>query len=186
MKPLIPLACALLTAACAADGGWNVDTVTRVNVEPAYQPNAASVFAGAGGWTTISGTTRDGASPEEIAAALRMPASVAHRTIRAAPVNEAQGGPSLLLVFAPQGAVLGDKACRGDYPAGGTAGPDRLNVYGVFCSSYGTAATEAMLTTAGSPVPSDPDFTRRLGQLMNALFPINNIELSDNCRTRSC
>lgn len=187
MKPLAPLALALLTAACAADGGWNVDTVTRVNVEPAYQPNAASVFAGAGGWTTISGTTKDGASPEEIADALRMPARVWPRTIRAAPTGETQGGPSLLLVFAPQGAVLGDKACRGDFPSGGTAGPERLNVYGVFCSSYGTAATEAMLTTAGSPVPSDPDFTQRLGQLMNALFPAVNIDLADGaCRTRNC
>lgn len=187
MKPLAPLACALLLSACAADGGWNVDTVTRVDIKPAYQPNAASVFAGSGGWTTITGTTQDGASAEEIAAAMRLPARLWPRTVRAAPEGEAQGGPALLLVFAPQGAVIGDKACRGEYASGGTAGPERLNVYGVFCTSYGNSGTEAMLTTAGSPVPSDPDFAARLGQLLNALFPVINIDLADGaCRTRNC
>lgn len=183
MSRIAPIVAAALLAACTG-GGPGVVTVTRNDISPNYQPLSVSVFAGSGGRATILGSTRDGASAEEIAAAIRLPAHVAPRTIRAAPTAEAQGGPHLVLVFAPQGAVTARKACRGEV-SGGVAGPE-LKVFGVFCSSYGTPVSEALLTSPDSPIPSDPDFGHRMSYLINAVAPATNPEAGDGCFMGGC
>lgn len=170
---------ALAMAGCAQVGGG--DLVYADFVSPSYQPNAASVFA-ARGETVIVGSTRDNASPEEIAAALRLPARFAHRTVRAAAT--AQTGPHVVLVFAPSGGTTPNKACSG-LATGGVAG-DPLKVLGVFCSSYGSAMTEAVYSANGSPVPSDPDFSQRFSVLLNMIMPIRNSEFEPGCRGKGC
>lgn len=173
MKSVIALAAsALALSACA--GGFPGDTVTLDRVRQNYEPVSVSVFAGGGGRATISGATRDGAGRDEIAAALRLPAFVSPRTVRAAPPDERPGGPHLALVIAPKNLVTFSSLCRGE-AEGGVAG-DELVVYGAFCSSYGTPVTEGRFTASGSPVPSDPDFGSRLSILMNELMPVSNPE----------
>ncbi|WP_340108540.1 hypothetical protein [Pikeienuella sp. HZG-20] len=173
MKRLLLVASAAAAlSACATGGGLPLDVVTRTMIEPNYDSSSVSVFAASGGATTILGSTRDGASPDEIAAALRLPAHLAQRTVHAAPTGEAQNGPHLVLVFAPQSAASARDACRGEV-SGGVAGSP-LKVFGAFCSSYGTPASEALFTAAGSPTPSDPDFGKRLSVLMSVLMPAVN------------
>lgn len=172
---------ALALAACVA--GRAGDIVTLDNVAVNYEPLSVSVFAGGGGYATIEGTTRDGASREEIAAALRLPPFLAQRTVRAAPEGERQDGPHLVLIFAPQGAATPHRACRGEVE-GGAAG-ETLTVFGVFCSSFGEPVSEALFTAAGSPVPSDPDFGDRLSVLMNEVMPITNPD-SQGCSYGRC
>ncbi|MEM7544577.1 MAG: hypothetical protein AAF367_03495 [Pseudomonadota bacterium] len=167
----ISLLAALALTACTGGAGTNfADNVTRDLIYPNYEPISVSVFAGGGGNAVIVGTTRDGASAEEIAANIRLPAFVAPRTIRAA--TEAQTGPHLVLVFAPQGRTTPRRACSGQ-AQGGQAG-DTLVVLGVFCSSFGTPVSEGLFTASGSPVPSDPDFRQRLSVLMNNIMPVRN------------
>ncbi|QIE54307.1 hypothetical protein G5B40_01910 [Pikeienuella piscinae] len=175
------LTAAALLCACAGPGA---DVVTRNDISPNYQPIWVSVFSGAGGQATILGSTSDGASADEIAAAIRLPAHVSQRTIRAAPPAEAQGGPHLVLVFAPKGDVTARKACRGEV-AGGVAGSE-LKVFGAFCTSYGSPVTEGLLSLPDSPTPSDPDFGRRMSYLLNALMPATNPEAGEGCFMGGC
>lgn len=172
------LAALTLTACVGSGGGQFSDTVTRDDISPNYEPISVSVFVGGGGNAVILGTTRDGASADEIAANLRTPAYVSPRTIRAAP--DAQTGPHLVLVFAPQSGTTALKACSGQ-GKGGTAG-DTLVVLGVFCSSFGTPVTEALFTANGSPVPSDPNFRQRLSTLMTAVMPPSNPDFGNQFR----
>ncbi|MFV0474577.1 MAG: hypothetical protein ACK5MQ_10295 [Pikeienuella sp.] len=173
----LPTAIAALALAACAGG---LDMVTRVDMSPNYAPQWVSVFAASGGEATILGTTRDNASADEIAAALRLPAHVGRRALSAAPPGEAQGGAHLVLVFTPSGGVTGRKACRGEV-SGGVAGPESLKVVGVFCTSYGTPVSEGQIDLKGSPVPSDPDFGRRMSYLMNAIMPAVNPQADSGC-----
>ncbi|MEM8754624.1 MAG: hypothetical protein AAGF90_16740 [Pseudomonadota bacterium] len=165
---------ALLAACAGAPGPALGDRVISKEVYPNYEPISVSVFAGSGGFARIVGTTRDGASAEEIASAVRLPAFVSPRQLRAAPAGERLSGPHLALVFAPKSGATPRKACRGE-AEGGQAG-DNLVVLAAFCSSFGTPVSEATLTAVGSPSPSDPDFRRRLSFLMNAVMPPFNPE----------
>lgn len=172
MKRILAAAAATsLLSACVGEI-QGIDSVSRIDVRALYYPGDVSVFAGGGGVTSIRGTTRDGASAEEIASKLRLPAWFHPRTITAAPAGEELDGPHLVLVFAPQGGIPARKACRGE-AEGGTAGP-QLMVVAVFCSSYDTPRSYAVLTTDGSPVPSDPDFGHRFVHLMNEVMPSSN------------
>ena len=164
LKPLT--AAALL----ACPGLAAADTVIQDYIDPNYQPEYVSVFAGAGGEAVILGSTRDGAGPDEIAAAIRLPANFNPRTIRAA--TTARTGPHLVLVFAPAGGTTPKKACAGE-ARGGVAGAE-LRILGVFCSGAGRPVTEAVFVASGSPVPSDPDFGRRLASFMRMLAPPSN------------
>lgn len=159
-----------ILAGCAGGASPLDTTVTRSDVMPNYEPISVSVFAGSGGHAVIEGATRDGASAEAIAASIRLPAHVAPRTIRAASKAERQSGPHLVLVFAPKSGTTSGKACRGE-AEGGQAGDDVLTVFGVFCSSYGTPVSDAVLTLKGSPTPSDPNFQHRMSFLMNTVMP---------------
>lgn len=162
--------CALTVASGCAYGPANADYVMQDYIDPNYQPEYVSVFAGAGGEAAIIGATRDGASPDEIAASIRLPAYFNPRTIRAA--KTARTGPHLVLVFAPAGGTTPKKACSGE-ARGGVAGAE-LRILGAFCSSAGRPVTEAVFVASGSPVPSDPDFGRRLASFMNKLTPPSN------------
>lgn len=161
--------CAAL-AFFALPGAAAADYVMQQYIAPNYQPEYVSVFAGAGGEAAILGTTRDGASADEIAAAIRLPAYFNPRTIRAA--KTARTGPHLVLVIAPAGGTTPRKACAGE-AQGGVAGAE-LKILGAFCSSSGRAVTEAVFVASGSPVPSDPDFGRRMASFMQALTPPTN------------
>ncbi|MFN3259602.1 MAG: hypothetical protein ACE37J_03490 [Pikeienuella sp.] len=161
---------ALLAASSCTTGPAPADLVIQDYIDPNYQPEYVSVFAGAGGEAAIIGATRDGAGPEEIAAAIQLPAYFNPRTIRAA--TTARTGPHLVLVIAPESGATPRKACSGE-ARGGVAGPE-LRILGAFCSSAGRPVTEAMFVAAGSPVPSDPDFGRRLTSFMAKLTPPSN------------
>lgn len=179
-RAFVALAAAAL-AGCAGMGFVSdPGVVTRMDMSPNYAPNWVSVFAGSGAHATILGATRDNATPEDLAAAMRLPAHVHPRTIRAAPAGEAQGGAHLVLVFAPQGSVTSRKACRGE-ASGGVAGPEGLKVFGAFCTSYGRPVSEGMITFSGSPVPSDPDFGRQMSYLLNAIMPLTNPQAERGC-----
>ncbi len=181
---LVP-ALALTIAACSAGSPASPlfgDTVTNEYIAPNYEPISVSVAAGGGGQSVILGTTRDGASAEEIAVAIRFPAFVSPRTITAS--AEALTGPHLVLVFAPQGPVTPLKACSGQ-AKGGQAGAV-LTVFAAFCSSFGTPVSEGMFTAADSPVPSDPDFGRRMSVLMNAVMPVTNPDFQNGCFAGNC
>lgn len=180
IKRVLAAAAAATLAGCAGAFVSDPGIVTRMDISPNYAPNWVSVFAGSGAEATILGATRDQATPDELAAAMRLPAHVAPRTIRAAPAGEAQGGAHLVLVFAPQGSVTSRKACRGEV-TGGVAGPEGLKVFGAFCTSYGTPVSEGMITFSGSPVPSDPDFGRQMSFLLNAIMPPTNPQAERGC-----
>ncbi|MEM7544578.1 MAG: hypothetical protein AAF367_03500 [Pseudomonadota bacterium] len=172
MKRFTAIATAIALSASAASAFSFIDNVTRDYVDPNYYPIDASVFAGGGGRTTIVGTTRDGASAEEIAANIRLPSFLSQRTVRAA--TEPQKGLHMVLVFAPQSGTTPRKACSGQ-AKGGQAG-DTLKVMGVFCSGSGKPLSEALYTANGSPVPSDPDFQRRMSILIKTILPVRNPE----------
>ena len=178
----LSIAVCLTMAACVGTGAPLGDTVIQSNISPNYEPPSVSVFAGGGGVSTILGTTRDGASAAEIAANIRLPASVSPRNVTASP--EALTGPHMVLVFAPVAGTTPRKACSGR-AEGGQAGAE-LKVLGVFCSSFGTPVSEALFVAAGSPVPSDPDFGQRLGALMNAIMPVRNPDFGLGCRAANC
>ncbi len=164
-------------------GAAGADIITAEEVSPNYEPSYVSIFAGGGGETYISGATRDGASPEEIAAALRLPARWNPRGVTAAAT--AQTGPHLALIFAPESGATPRKACAGE-ARGGVAGGGDLKVLGAFCSSRGTPVSEAILTLSGSPTPSDPDFGRRIGRLLTKLLPPSNPDFGQGCIGPGC
>lgn len=157
----------LALAGCAAFE--HADVISYRDVNYHYSPSTANVFAASGGLTWISGTTRDGASVEEIASQIKLPARFRSRKITLAPEGESPEGPHLALIIAPQNLGTNDAACRGDM-RGGQAGPE-LKIYAVFCSNTSTAAASAMIRLADSPIPSDPDFAKRLSRVIIAVFP---------------
>lgn len=172
-----------LLAGCAGPQALGLgDFVTKAEPKPGYLPLSVSVFAASGGYATIRGTTRDGASAEELAAQLRLPAFVSPREVRAAPPEDRPSGPHLAIVFAPKSGATPRRACRGE-DIGGRAG-ETLKVLAAFCSSYGTPVTEALYTADGSPVPSDPDFARRIRFLTNAVMPPFNADFQGEGRRR--
>lgn len=156
-------------AATSAQAFWG-DRVINDYIATNYEPLSVSSFAGSGGVTSIYGTTRDQASADEIAAAIRLPAHFTPRGIQAGPQGE-RTGPHLVIVIEPQG-VTPKRACEGR-ARGGVAGPD-LKVLGVFCSSFGTPVSEAMLVADGSPVPGDPAFGDAMLQLLRVMVPVRN------------
>lgn len=178
LKPLAAFAAFALAA-----GGARADIVIQDLIFPNYEPSYVSIFAAGGGETVIAGATRDGAGAAEIAAALRLPARWNPRGVRAA--TEAQTGPHLALVFAPESGATPSKACAGE-ARGGVAGGGDLRVLGAFCSSRGVPVSEAVLVLAGSPVPSDPDFGRRIGRLLTKLLPPTNPDFGEGCIGPGC
>ena len=170
MKRFAALIAPVLAFAPLSAGAFWGDRVISKYIDTAYEPVSVSSFAGSGGVTSIYGTTRDGASPEAIAADVRLPAHFSPRSITAGPQGE-RSGPHLVLVIAPQGATP-KKACKGE-AKGGTAG-DELRVLGVFCSSFGRPVSEAMLVADGSYVPGDGDFSDAMRQLLREIVPVAN------------
>ncbi|MEO1611232.1 MAG: hypothetical protein AAFU55_02585 [Pseudomonadota bacterium] len=169
MKKTALIAAAAVLAATSAQAFWG-DRVINDYIATNYEPLSVSSFAGSGGATSIYGTTRDQASAEEIAAAIRLPAHFSPRDVSAGPQGERRG-PHLVLVIEPQG-VTPKRACEGK-AKGGVAGSE-LRVLGVFCSSFGTPVSEAMLVADGSPVPGDGDFSDTMLQLRRVMVPVRN------------
>ena len=166
----LSVAAAALLAALPAHAFWG-DRVVNEFIDDAYQPEYVSSFAAVGAPTAIYGATRDGASAEEIAANIRLPAAFSPRAISAGPTGE-RTGPHLVLVFAPEGIVTPREACSGR-ARGGVAG-SKLKVLGVFCSSFGRPVSEAMLIAGDSVTPSDPDFRSTIATLMRSILPFRN------------
>lgn len=177
---LLSAAAVSLLAALPAQAFWG-DRVVNEYIDDAYQPEYVSSFAAAGAPAAIYGATRDGASAEEIAANIRLPAAFSPRQISAGPTGE-RSGPHLVLVFAPNGIVTPKQACSGR-ARGGVAGSE-LKVLGVFCSSFGRPVSEAMLIADESVTPSDPDFRSTIATLMNRLLPFRNPAFQGDDRPR--
>lgn len=167
---------ALSLAACASIGAYPYTYYP--DVTSAYTVQEAHVFAASGGPVEVLGAPADGASPEAVAAAMRLPAFLRSRSLTARPPTEARyKGLRLVLVFAPSSNFTGDAACAGG-ASGGVAAGAETRVKGVFCRND-RALSESTVVAEGAPGVGDPALSRALGLLVNSVMPSTAPEDAD-------
>lgn len=168
--PVVSLVAALAAAGCVGLWGETIWEAPRLN---AVTPLEFSAFAAAGPAVEIRGAAPGGATPAEVAAALRMPARYPAAPFRL--VGPADGTPpmqgALRLVFAfgATGPADGRALCAG----GGTvptAQTGRFEVLGALC--IGPNADSAARLSHETPLsPADPAFTGVMTRLIGVLSP---------------
>ncbi len=111
----------------------------------------------------IRGAPPGGASPEMVAAALRLPSGFAQRPFRLAAPGES--GTRLVLVFGAR-AIDESAVCT---PGGGGVGgaPARLEVGGALCVGERARASGVLVSNATDP--SDPAYVAALQALTNGM-----------------
>jgi hypothetical protein len=167
----IALALAVALSACAG-GGLFDERITFVEQSPAYSPLEFAGFAGSGPLVEFRGPLPGGASPEQTAAALRLPGFWPQAPFRIAPAPAgAERVARLVLVFGPGGGVDPDAICRGTVNgAGGGAG---LGVAATFCrgaAPFGWGRLDHVRPLA----PGDPGVTASMRRLFGAIAPREN------------
>ena len=172
-----------LTACATAATGFG-ETIHSPDVYVKYSFQDASIYAAAGGPIEVYGAPQDGASPEAVAAAIRLPAYLSPNTARA--VEPGQGGYRVALVFAPQAGQGGEAVCRGE-AKGGQAGAT-TKVLAVFCRSETATLGEARLETSNAFAPGDPAFQAGMKRLLREIMPLRSPfdQGERGCRRGSC
>lgn len=143
------------------------ETIHSTDVYLKYNILDASQFAAAGGRLEVYGTPQDGARPEEVAAAIRLPAYLAQRDVTA--VEPGKGGYRVALVFAPKAGLSGESVCKGE-AKGGQAGP-ATKVLVAFCRSETTILSETRLEASGGFVPNTRDFQAGMSRALKEILP---------------
>ncbi|MEM7270194.1 MAG: hypothetical protein AAF401_13225 [Pseudomonadota bacterium] len=168
MRSLSLLIC-LAVAACASGPSVTFGAkIYRIDVDNYYSIAEASVFAAAGGPTVIQGSPRGGWAPNEVAAQMRLPAHLNPRIVT--PVEKGRPGLRLVMVFSPTVRATSEQVCAGE--ARGAEAGETMRVFGAYCTGERRVISEAILETAGSPQPGDPEFASAMSQLVNALLPV--------------
>ena len=165
MKHALFAAALGVTAAFAPPG--SAETIHSTDVYLKYNILDASQFAAAGGRIEVYGAPQNGATPEEVAAAIRLPAYLAQRDVTA--VAPGQGGYRVALVFAPKAGLSGESACEGK-AKGGQAG-SATKVLVAFCRSESTVLSETRLEASGAFVPTARDFQVGMSRAMKEVLP---------------
>lgn len=170
MKTLAILATALGVSACASASTGFGETIHSKDIYLKYSFQDASIFAAAGGPIEVYGAPQDGASPETVAASIRLPSYLAPNDAKA--VEPGQGGYRVALVFAPQAGLSGESVCKGR-AKGGQAGPN-TKILAVFCRSETATLSEARLETSNAFVPGKPGFQTGMSRLLRELMPFRS------------
>lgn len=180
MKPfaLCAMAAATLVAACATSPFMS--RVHSVTIFPAYTSLGFSAFAAAGPTVEFRGPLPGDATPEAIAAALRLPGFYPQTPFRAAAPSDF--GQRIVLAF---GAAGGDTPALCAAPASGSGveTPGRLEVAAAFCNGASPLSV-ARLSDARPLAPDDPAFTAALRSLFAEMAPTR--DPSDNNRRDAC
>lgn len=161
----------LFLAALGISAGFatasQAETIHSTDVYLKYNILDASQFAAAGGRLEVYGAPQNGATPEEVAAAIRLPAYLAQRDVTA--VEPGQGGYRVALVFAPKAGLSGESVCRGE-AKGGQAG-SATKVLVAFCRSETTILSETRLEASGGFVPTSGGFQAGMNRAMKEILP---------------
>ncbi len=184
MKTLAMLAISLGVSACASASTGFGETIHSTDIYLKYSFQDASVYAAAGGQIEVFGAPQDGASPEAVAASIRLPAYLSPNQTKA--VDPGQGGYRVALVFAPQAGLSGESVCKGK-AKGGQAG-STTKVLGVFCRSETAILSEARLETSSAFVPGQTGFQTGMSRLMRELMPLRSPfdQGEQSCRRGGC
>ena len=166
MRPLKLSAAAFALSACVATA-TSGETIHSEDIYLRYNLLDASQFAAAGGRIEVYGAPQNGASAEEVAAALRLPAYLTPRDATA--VAQGAEGYRVALVFAPQAGISGASVCKGK-AKGGQAG-STTKVLAAFCRGEKTILSEARLEASGAFVPGAPAFQKGMSRLLKKVLP---------------
>jgi hypothetical protein len=155
----VALTAAAALAACAG--------ARRIDAPPTFGYSFSQAQQVTGGLQRIeiAGAPPDGATPEQVAAALRGPAGFPPTRYEAAPPGG--GGTRTVLEFGQPRATAG--ACTA--PRGGGAGDGALVVTAILCRGDRATST-ATLTAPDLAGPSSPGFTDAMALLFRKLLPI--------------
>jgi len=183
MKAPVVIAAVLGLGACVAANSLG-ETIHSTDIYLKYTFQDASAFAAAGGPVEVYGAPQDGASPEAVAAAIRLPAYLTPNQAKA--VEPGQGGYRVALVFAPRAGLSGEKVCKGD-AKGGRAGAN-TRILAVFCRSETAILSEARLETSAAFTPGMPAFQTGVKRLLREIMPLSSpfFQGKRSCRRGGC
>ena len=162
MRRVASLLAAVLTVGCAA-GGFTVHSTRSV----ASVGSTGFALLSSDPVVEIRGTPPGGASPEAVAAAMRMPGGFVQRPFRLAPADGL--GTRLVLIFGAR-AVNDGTVCA---PAGqGGGAPARLAAAAALCVGSRPAASGVLVSDAASP--DDPAFRAAIQGLIQGMNQAND------------
>ncbi len=183
MKAFTILATAAGLSACATVSTGFAETIHSTDVYLKYSFQDASIFATNGGPIEVYGAPQNGASAEEVAAAIRLPAYLNPNLAKA--VEPGQGDYRVAVVFAPRAGLSGESVCKGK-ARGGQAGPD-TKIFAVFCRSETSVLGEARLEASSSFTPGEPGFQIGMRRLLREIMPLRSpFDQGDRGCRRSC
>lgn len=162
----IGLVLAMAVGGCAS-GGFFDQRVTNQSVNVSYSPSQFSAFAAAGPLVEIRGAPPGGATPEEIAAALKLPGRWPQTPFRVVAPGEAPHSQRIVLLFGAPGGFGDVLLCRGDMQPVETS---NLTAAAAFCRG-GRAASGAKLTDVRAIGLSDPEFATAMTRLLSEMSP---------------
>lgn len=184
MKTLAMFAITLGVSACASASTGFGETIHSTDIYLKYSFQDASIYAAAGGPIEVYGAPQNGATPDAVAASIRLPAYLAPYQTTA--IEPGQGGYRVALVFAPQAGLSGESVCKGK-AKGGQAGPN-TKILAVFCRSETATLSEARLETSNVFVPGGSGFQTGMSRLMRELMPLRSPfdQGEQSCRGGGC
>jgi len=184
MKSLTMLAVTLGVSACASASTGFGETIHSTDIYLKYSFQDASLYAASGGPIEVYGAPQNGATPEEVAASISLPAYLSPNQVKA--VEPGQGGYRIALVFAPQAGLSGESVCKGR-AKGGQAGSE-TKVLAVFCRSETATLSETRLETSNAFTPGDPGFKIGMRRLFRELMPLRSPfdQGEQSCRRGGC
>ncbi|SEA73255.1 hypothetical protein SAMN05444370_11096 [Rubrimonas cliftonensis] len=186
MKDLQALSAAALCVACLAGcAATDVlgERITQVDVLSAYSPNTFGAFAASGPLVELQGPIPGGASPQEVAAALRMPGFWPDAPFTAVAQGEAPEMQRIVIGFGAATAANAMLVCDGRPASGGVADSLQANV--VYCMGR-RAASSAHLSRSDLATPADPAFGDAFARVFLQIAPRRDPERDDDCRIRLC
>ncbi len=184
MKTLAMLAITLGVGACASASTGFGERIHSTEIYLKYSFQDASSYAAAGGPIEVYGAPQNGATADEVAASIRLPAYLSPNQTKS--VEPGLGGYRIALVFAPKAGLSGESVCKGK-AKGGQAGSN-TKVLAVFCRSETATLSEARLETSNAFVPGGTGFRSGMNRLMRELMPLRSPfdQGEQSCRRGGC
>ncbi len=175
--------CAASLAGCAATDIFD-ERITQVDVLSAYAPNTFGAFAASGPLVELQGPIPGGASPQEVAAALRMPGFWPNAPFSAVAEGEAPEMQRIVIGFGAATAANATLVCEGRPAGGGVA--DSLQAFVAYCMGR-RAASSAHLSRSALVTPADPAFGDAFARVFIQIAPRSDPDRDgDDCRIRPC
>lgn len=165
VRPVAAALAASLLAGCA--GGARVHSVTLFSP---YTPLGAASFAASGPLVEVRGAPPGGASPEAVAAALRMPGNFAQTGFRVAPVGGT--GQRIVLAFGARSVDPG-RICAPGASGGASQSGGGLELGAAYCVGA-TAASVGVLSAPDVGGPEDPAFAASVRGLLTEMMPTSS------------